>query len=118
MAKAFDQLVVTVVANTTNPNILQGRLLDRSPFLAQGDIFATGSAAGLQATITSGMDTVCRGIDINAEDRIPITPDDLLVSGFIAQAGAQIGIAVSNITAGDLDVFLRIELMEMEVQYQ
>jgi len=118
MGKAVDQLVVTIVANTTNPNVLQGRLLSRAPFLCRGTIFATGSAAGLQATITSGMNTICRAIDINEQDRIPVVPDDLLLSDIMAEAGAELGLAITNTTAGDLDFYCKIELEELEVQYQ
>lgn len=115
MPRAFDQLLVTIVANTTNPNVLQGRLLDRSPFLAKGIIWAAGSAAGLQMTVSAGLTTICRAVDINAEDRIPIEPDDRVVSDFVCEPGAQLGLAVTNTTAGDLDVYIRIELEEQEL---
>jgi hypothetical protein len=119
MGKAFDQLgPLVIVANTTNPNVLQGRLLDRAPFLAAGTVYATGSNAGLQMTLTSGMDTVCRAIDINAQNRVPVVPDDVLVTDFICQPGAQLGLAVTNTTAGNLNVFIKIELVELEAQYQ
>jgi hypothetical protein len=116
MAKALDQLAVVIVANTTNPNVLQGRLLDRAPFFCTGTIFATGSAAGLQATVTSGMQTVCRAIDVNAQNRIPVDPDDLLISEFMADPGAQLGLAITNTTAGNLTVNIRIVLQEVEWQ--
>ena len=113
---AFGQLTVTIVAATTNPNVLQGRLLDRAPFLANGKIFATGSAAGLQATITNGMNIEARAVDVNAQNRIPVDPDDLLLGDIIFQPGASFGIAVTNTTVGDLDFNVRIVLDELVVQ--
>lgn len=113
MGKAFDQLTVTVLANDTNPNVLQGRLLDRAPFLARGTIFATGSAAGLQATITAGMTTVARAVDVNAQNRIPVDPDDKLVEEIYFAPGDGFGISVTNTTAGNLDVNIRIVLEEL-----
>jgi len=115
MGKAVDQLTVTILANDTNPNILQGRLLDRAPFLARGVIFAAGSAAGLQATITAGMTTVARAVDINAENRLPIDPDDRLIDDILFAPGDGFGISVTNTTAGNLDINVRIILEELEV---
>jgi len=118
MPKTFDQLALVILANTTNPNILQGRLLDRSPFLAKGVVWMAGSAAGLQTTITAGLTTVCRAVDINAQNRIPVDPDDRIVSDFVAEPGAQLGVSVTNTTGGNLTVNFRIELEEQELVQQ
>jgi hypothetical protein len=115
VGKAVDQLLVVVVANTTNANVLTGRLLDRAPFLARAKIYAAGSAAGLQATITAGMTTVARAVDINAQNRIPVDPDDLLVDDILMAPGDGFGISVTNTTGGNLTLNIRIVLEELEM---
>jgi hypothetical protein len=116
MSKVAVQLAVVVLANTTTENVLQGNRYERSPFLALGSIFAAGSAAGLQAEVNIGGRSVTPPTTVNAQNRLPVVPDDLLVNDWLAEPGELIQIRVQNTTAGNLTFNFKMELEEQEYQ--
>lgn len=114
MSIAFDQDTITIATGTTNPNVLAGRLLDKAPFVCAARLLAAGSAAGLYVTITAGLDTICRQVAVNAQNRVPVEPDDVLTDFIIRKPGDGIGISVNNPTLGNIDFNFRLILTELE----
>lgn len=107
-----DQLTTTILANATNNNVNSGRTFERAPTLVQGRLYCAGSAAGLTCALTVGTQTVTPATAVNAQNRLPVVPDDMLTD-FIAQPGELIQITVVNTTAGNLDFNHRIEMDEV-----
>jgi len=117
MGRASVQLTVTVVAGTTTENVLAGNRYERSPFaIAKGALFCTGSAAGLLAELNVGGRSITPPITVNAQNRLPVVPDDLLVDEWLTQSPELIQIRVQNTTVGNLDFNFKMELEEMEYQ--
>lgn len=116
MGKSVVQLAVSVAANTTTENVLSGNRFERSPFqIAQGALYCTGSAAGLNAELNVGGRSITPRTTVNAQNRLPVVPDDLLVGDWIASSGELIQITVQNTTGGALTFNFRMELTEMEM---
>jgi len=114
--KVGDQLATVIALGTTNGHIMAQRRFERAPFLCRGTLYANGSALGLTAELNVGGRSVSPATDVNAQNRLPVVPDDLLFAEWIAYPGEQIQITVANPTAGNLTFFWKIELEELEVQ--
>jgi len=110
MAVVVMQKKVSVAANTTVTNILADEKYVRAPGDARGLCMNTGSADGLQAALNVGGAAVSDLVDVGSQNRIPIVPDDDLISGWHAPAGQLIQLQVTNTTGGALDYFYRVEL--------
>lgn len=116
MPKVTVQLAVSVAANSTTENVLTGNRYERSPFpIARGVLFCTGSAAGLQAELNVGGRSVTPPNTVNAQNRLPIVPDDLMTADWLAYSGELIQIRVQNTTGGALTFNFKMELEEQEV---
>jgi hypothetical protein len=116
MAKVTVQLAVSVAANTTTENVLSGNRYERSPYqIAKGDLYCTGSAAGLQAELNVGGRSVTPPTTVNAQNRLPVVPDDLLTEDWLAYAGELIQVRVQNTTGGALTFNFKMELEEQEI---
>ncbi len=116
MAKIAVQLAVSVAANTTTENVLSGNRYERSPYpIGKGVIFCTGSAAGLQAELNVGGRSVTPPTTVNAQNRLPVVPDDLLVDEWVVTSGELIQLRVQNTTAGALTFNFKMEIEEYEV---
>jgi hypothetical protein len=118
MAKVTVQLAVTVVANTTTENVLAGNRFERAPFLAKGILLCAGSAAGLQAELNVGGRSVTPPTTVNAQNRLPVVPDDTLTADWLVDRGELIQIRVQNTTGGNLVFNFKMELEEMELVNQ
>lgn len=106
---------VALAANTTNKNVLSDERYVNAPFPMQsGALFSTGSALGLTAEINVGGVSVMPPAKVNANNRIPIVPDDLTVADFDAEEGDLIQLTVVNPTGGALNFFYKVELELME----
>ncbi|MGH7177137.1 MAG: hypothetical protein ACREJC_07150 [Tepidisphaeraceae bacterium] len=95
---------LSVAANATNDNVLANSQFEYLPYNARLDFGFCGSAAGLQADVYSGQDIVCESFALNANNRIPISPDDFTLRD-IAAAGDRLKARIKNTTAGALNVF-------------
>jgi len=111
------QSQVSVAANTTNSNVLSGQRYERSPFQAGvGNLYCTGSAAGLTAELNVGGQSVTPPTVVNAQNRLPVVPDDILTSEWEVMEGRLIQVTVVNTTGGALTFFWRIDIEEAEVE--
>lgn len=117
MAKVMMQKSISVAANTTNENVLSGLRYERVPFgVALLGFFGTGSAAGLTVEINIGGKSVSDPITVNAQNRLPVVPDDELISDVQASGGELVQLRVVNTTAGALTFNYKVEMQEFEYQ--
>lgn len=116
MSKVVMQSNVSVAANTTVPNVASGMRYERSPFPAIGALYCAGSAAGLTLELNVGGRSISPPTVVNAQNRLPVVPDDLLIPDFECDQGELIQITVVNTTAGALTINWRLELEEAEFQ--
>ena len=99
---------ISIAANATDQNILQTLGLRIREVLGfPGQIFtltllATGSAAGLEHSFFVGQDNPMETSAVNANNRIPIVPDDAVMTDVEAMSGEQLQLQVTNTTAGAL----------------
>lgn len=114
--KVCMQNSVSVAANTTVPNVLTGQRYERPPFNAFGSLYAAGSAAGLTAEINVGGRSVTPPTGVNAQNRFPVVPDDLLIDGWEAVQDQLVQLTVVNTTGGALTFFWRVELELAEAE--
>ncbi len=98
----------SVAANATVANAVSGKTFE---FVLENSIlrlYATASAVGLNMTLIVGEEVVVDDQEVNAQNRLPIVPDD-----FFAEAGAFAGDRVvlkyRNTTAGAITAFSRVE---------
>jgi hypothetical protein len=110
-----DQLATVIVAATTNANVNAARRFERAPSLVRGKLYAAGSAAGLTCELNVGGRSITPPTTVNAQNRLPVVPDDLLAGDWYAAAGELIQITVVNTTGGNLTFNHRIELEEVEL---
>lgn len=108
---------VAVAANTTNPNVLTGQRYERAPFQAGvGNLFCCGSAAGLTAELNVGGVSVTPPTVVNTQNRLPVVPDDILVSEWECMNGQLLQVTVVNTTGGALTFFWRVDIEEADIE--
>jgi len=108
------QSSVSVGANATNSNVVSQQRYERAPFAAKGGMYSTGSAAGLTAELNVGGNSVTPPTIVNANNRVPIVPDDFFTEFEVLQ-GQLIQVTVANTTGGALTFFWKITLEEADV---
>jgi len=98
------------VTNTAaQANLLTGQNFERLPYNARVRFLVTGDAAGLaRATIFIGGRLVMQESSISRANRVPIVPDDVLVTS-LGRRGDQVTIAARS-TGAAVDFFWRVEL--------
>jgi hypothetical protein len=84
---------------------LSGDPIERLSFDGYVVVGINGSAAGLVAAITIGGVTEVDSMQVNALNRFPVLPDDLIVVNSLAPAGQLNRVFISNPTAGALTHF-------------
>ena len=110
MPRRMMELSVSIAANTSNSNVLSGKLFERVPNDCFVQLLATGSAAGLeQQLLISGQAVTDQG-PVNTGNRQPVVPDDEVISNALALAGSQLVLKVTNTTAGALTYRARVNL--------
>lgn len=114
--KVSDTVEIVVPANSTTDNLLQGRRFERAPFPAFANFYITGSAAGLQAEINVGGQSVTPRSVVNSQNRVPTVPDDLWVGDVEVDQGELVQVTGVNTTAGALTIRLKLELEEAEYE--
>ena len=98
------QQSVSIPASSVNDNVIQGSQFEFLPYNASLRFALNGSATGLVADIYSGQDVLAEQMAVNTLNRVPINPDDFLLSD-VAGQGERIKIRVRNTTAGALTLF-------------
>ena len=99
----------SIAANTTIANVLAGKSKE---FLMEPSVItlsATGSAAGLMATLIVGEEVVMDDQDIGPGNRFPLVPDDVLTTagGF---TGDRVIVRMRNRTGGALTSWVRVDI--------
>lgn len=100
----------SVAANSVVSNVFSGKLFefaDRNYFLR---LYATAAAVGLNLTFQVGTDVIVDDSEVNAQNRLPIPPDDL-VSNAAARRGDKIVINWRNTTGAAIIGFLKLDLL-------
>ena len=103
------QKSASLAANTTLDNVLTGSQFEFLPFNASLNFGLVGSAAGLQADVYSGQDTLCEAMDISTANRYPVFPDDYPLSD-VAGAGERLKVRLRNTTGGALTYFVTVRI--------
>jgi len=98
---------VSVAANATSANVLEGQLYRFVPRGTRVTVSMTGSAIGLRSTLLNGVPVVDDQA-MNIQNRFPIIPDDVMTN-FTAPGGELI-LRFRNTTAGALTAFWRVDL--------
>ncbi len=101
------QQQVSIGASSVNDNVILGSQFEFLPYDAALRFALNGSASGLVADVYSGQDVLAEAMTINTLNRVPINPDDFLLSD-VAAAGERIKIRVRNTTAGALTLFFAV----------
>ncbi len=90
-----------VAANGLSANVLAGELFEILPANAVVELLVSGSAAGLRALFSIGGVQMLEEAVVNATNRTPVVPDDLLTTEG-GLAGARLSLRYRNSTAGAL----------------
>lgn len=109
MARSMD-VQVSIAANSTNENVLSSQLFRTAPVTGLLRLLETGSAAGLRRSLIVGGQTIVQRGYVNAQNRIPVDPDDQAVKGVAVMEGQEIFLMVENTTAGALTYTARLEI--------
>jgi hypothetical protein len=107
MATRVLQDSISIPANS-NTNVLAGKRFENLLNDSLLNVYQTGSAAGLRATLFAGNDSLMEEGAVSSANRIP-QKDDLVLEGAPAYAGSKLQLTVANTTGGALTYFYRIE---------
>lgn len=94
---------VSIAANTTNPNIIQGSAYEFSRGAGVMSLGLSQSATGCVANVQAGNEIVAEAFNIPILTRYPIIPDEMYMAASLAP-GDRIVERVQNTTAGALTV--------------
>lgn len=101
------QQQATIAASSVNDNVIAGSQFEFLPYDSALRFALNGSATGLVADVYSGQDVLAEQMGVNTLNRVPINPDDFLLTD-VAAAGERIKIRVRNTTAGALTLFFAL----------
>ena len=102
----------SIAANATNDNVFQGKRFERAVSDCFLSLYTTGSAGGLQQELNVGGRSISPRDVVNTQNRVPVVPDDLVISDVPVYQGELIQLTVSNTTGGALTHNARIVLEE------
>lgn len=97
----------SIAANAVNDNLLAGSQFEFLPYNASLRFALNGSATGLVADVYSGQDVLAEQMLVNTLNRVPINPDDFLLTD-VARGGERIKMRVRNLTGGALTIFFAL----------
>lgn len=100
---------VSVAANATNDNVLQGSQFEFLPYNAFLEFGLVASATGLVADVYSGSDTVAESFALSTQNRFPVYPDDFPLND-VAAGGERIKVRIRNTTGGALTAFYSVRI--------
>jgi len=101
------QQSVSIAASSVNDNVIAGSQFEFLPYNSALRFALNGSATGLVADLYSGQDVLAEQMSVNALNRVPIAPDDFLLTD-IAAAGERVKLRVRNTTAGALTLYFAV----------
>lgn len=99
----------SVAANATVANAVSGKLHEFLAGPAVIRLYATASAVGLNMTMQVAGVTVFNDQEVNAQNRMPIVPDDFVVET-VGPGGARIVLSYRNTTGAAITAFTRVEV--------
>ena len=100
---------VSIAANATNDNVIQGSQFEFLPFNAFLEFGLVASAAGLVADVYTGQDTIAESYALNTQNRFPVYPDDFNLND-VAAGGERVKVRIRNTTGGALTAFYAIRI--------
>lgn len=100
----------SVVANAVITNVLTGKVHEFLSRPSAVRLYACGSAVGLNATLIVGNVTAMQDQEVNAQNRMPIVPDDFVVEAG-GLAGERVVVSLRNTTGGAITAFTRVEIV-------
>lgn len=108
---------VSVAANTRVADVLSGyrnAQIDASARRGAGiAIYLCGSATGLFCEAFVGQRNALERSLVNAQNRVPVIPDDIMVDRVPGLPNERIRLSVENTTGGALTLFYRIVVEEL-----
>lgn len=106
-----------IAANGSNLNVFNANAYSRAPFDGFVTLLATGSAVGLEMQVNIGGALVAERQALNTQNRVPLLPDDIMLSDVEVFEGQLIQVSVFNTTAGALTPRIRVEIEAGERVY-
>lgn len=100
------QKSVSIAANATETNILQGEPFEFLPYNAEVQFGLNQSATGLEVDVHSGQDMLCSQFEPLIQTTMP-NNEEMDFSDLVA-AGERLTIKVTNTTGGALSLLYRI----------
>lgn len=99
----------SVAANTTVSTVCSGKMAEFITEPSVITLYGTASAVGLMMTLIVGSEVVIEDQEVNAQNRMPLIPDDYVAQGGGFQ-GDRIVLKYRNSTAGAITAFSRVEV--------
>ena len=99
----------SVAANSVSGNVLAGSQFEFLPYPARVEFGLTGSAIGLNATVTTGNDVLQADQEVNAQNRLPLYPDDFILID-VVRPGERIVVNYRNTTVGAINAFTSVRI--------
>lgn len=98
-----------VAANSTSANVLSGKSHEFVPFPSVVSLYGSAEAIGLNATFLVGGVAIVDDQEVNAQNRMPIIPDDYIAQT-VCRGGERLLLRFRNTTGGAIDGFSRVEI--------
>ena len=76
-------------------------------------LYTTGSAAGLFHEMYVGERNAMERSLVNAQNRVPVVPDDFVVGNIAGLPNERVRLSVDNPTGGAITLFYRLEIAEL-----
>lgn len=98
----------SVAANATVQNVLVGKIFEFAQRPSVLRLYATAAAIGLNISFVVGSRVIVDDQEVNAQNRMPIVPDDFLAEGG-ARPGERIVVRLRNTTGAAIIAFTRLD---------
>jgi len=99
----------SVAANTTISTVCSGKIAEFVHEPSAVRLFGSASAVGLNMSLIIGEEVVVEDQEVNAQNRMPIIPDDFVAEGG-AFPGDRIVLKYRNTTGGAITAFSRVDV--------
>jgi len=100
----------SVAANSVVVNAVAGKLHEFAERPCVVRLYCCASAVGLNVSLLLGGASKCQDQEINAQNRMPIVPDDFVVEGGLLP-GQRIVLSYRNTTGGAITAFSRVDVI-------
>lgn len=108
----------TIGAGATVANILDGERYANSPFPAAiGEFYASASVAGVTCELNVGGMSITPPAEANAENRMPLVPDDLLIPGWEVKENKLIQVTAVDTGGAGATLYWKVVLEEAQIEY-